>query len=283
MLERYSFIPVFAGILGGLAWWSTQVGPTLPTRHLAGENHQKRALNLTLRQELLEVMDGIVAHEHYYHSVYGRYTNLLPRVGVTIPPSISHVYDLRITEVHGDRFKVSAMAERGGDLPDLVTIDQNYEVTANFDLPPPRAQFLQTRALRHLKALRDAPQGQAVEEHGIFKGYFNYSVNVEPPHRQENQQENHQENQTTRKLKALGVRVPVMGVILEFNENDQILAESDSEYDLSRLLDLENQALGQKQGSSQNLRQSTRQSILSAPRSFSRGDDSLEIEPLSAE
>jgi hypothetical protein len=145
MLERYSFIPVFTCLLSGLAWWSNQVKTTdlaLASPSLI----QKEGSVVSRRQAILEALDQIVAHEAYYHALYGRYTKTLSRTGVTIPKTIAFQYDIRVLEASPERLLVSAAEISTGNSSDVITINQDYVVDSNFPLPSVKNRTLSSAA-----------------------------------------------------------------------------------------------------------------------------------------
>lgn len=168
------------------------------------------------RAELIEAMDRLVAFEHYYRSIYGSFTPLLSRMGFSVPPGVSDLYDLRIQEATENRLLVVAMGDGTQKLKDRVTLDQGYRLEANFPVPPPRAEYLQRKALKHLRKLAQSHVDQKVEEETVFREYFKYGKPTG-------------ENS---KWVAVGVKGPVFGLRYELNQEqmDQSnLAEFDGD------------------------------------------------------
>src|SRR5688572_13195872 len=149
MLRRYSFIPVVCCILGGLAWWSIHVKGAVSSRADIQPIDYDRAALVSRRQLLIEILDKIVCYEHYYHSVYGTYTRILNRIGVSIPRTITDVYDLHVSEATADQLLVNALSETRGQVMDLVSIDQAFRVHSSFEVPVPRPEYLRSIALKH--------------------------------------------------------------------------------------------------------------------------------------
>jgi len=202
MLERYSFIPVFTCLLGGVAWWTTQVGPT-SSPDMIGESVEKISANKNvLRRDLVEFLDRVVSYQYYYHSVYGKFSKSLSRVGLKVPQSLLHIYDVRVTDATADKLLVSAVEEADDKISDLISINQDFRIQANFKIPPPRASYLSGQALKYMRLLKGAPPGQKLEEAGIFKGYFHFSA-----------------NEDRKLITARGIRPPVLGIYLELNPN----------------------------------------------------------------
>ncbi len=209
MLQRQSFIPVFSCLIGGLAWWSSQVQSPIRSNipHLNLDPEVKRS-QLVNRRELIETLDRLIAYQHYYHSVYGRFTKFINRTGFTLPRTVSEHYDVRIVDATVDRLLVNAFSEINGKVTDLISIDQDYQLHANFDLPSARPEYLKEQALKHFRLIKDLPSGQALSEESVYKGYFQYSV---------------QTNSKDEKVGfAIGIREPVKGLRVEFNGEESL-------------------------------------------------------------
>jgi hypothetical protein len=190
MSQRYSFIIFMLTALTATAWWSErfEVGEA---RIFASVIPVSTELpGVTQRRSLLEVLDRVVQYEHYYRSVYGHFTKMLPRLGVAVPSAISEIYDVRIVEASAERLLVSAVSEVSGNTSDWVSINQDFEVRSSFGMPSPSADFLQARALRTLRA------GDSTEK-GVYSGYFEFTPG-----------------------RAVGLRAPVMGVELKLEETE---------------------------------------------------------------
>ncbi len=201
MFRRCHFVLLFLMLLAGLAWWADRLlpptvkaAPQLPVVSVSEPDTAKRI-------ELLELVDRIVAYEHYYHSVYGHFTQLLPRLGIKIPKAIAEIYEVRIAEASADRFLLTAFSEVKGRAVDRFSVDQDYVVNSTFPLPVPRPEYLRVHAGKHLRTLQETPAGRLVEESGLFKGYFRYEVRDGNPGQ--------------RTAFAVGIRPPVLGLQLE--------------------------------------------------------------------
>lgn len=171
MLKKYSFIPVLLGVFLGLAWLSFE--STHTSVPAPGED---RLSKTQWRSELIEVLDQVVVYQNYYHSVFGSYTRFISRTGFRLPPSLLERYDIRIEVSTSDRLLVTALARNQMHGGDVVSIDHDYQLHANFEVPEPRLDYLKLRAFKHLRNLKNATQGQTVTEESVFKGYFQYSV-----------------------------------------------------------------------------------------------------------
>jgi hypothetical protein len=212
MLLKYSFIPVITCLLGALAWWSLQVGVYPLDPALIGP--QSKVENPSLvshRRELVETLDKVIAYEHYYHSVYGHFTKLVNKTGYTIPQSIMNIYDIRVAEASQDRILVTAISEVDGKVLDVASIDQDFQVHSNFRLPSPRSTYLKAHAKKHMRMIQTASEGHVLEEEGVYKGYFKYSVRGD--------------SKNGKTAFAVGVKPPVVGVQLEFNDSDSLEEE----------------------------------------------------------
>jgi len=131
MLRRYSFILIFFCWITGLGWWAKKVesSPKPPETQAAAPRGDYRL-------DAIEVLDRIVAYEHYYRSVYGHFTHFLNRVGVLIPSGVSSTFEIRVVEAVGDRLLVTAVSEVGGKTADQISIDQDYQIRSNSRLRP---------------------------------------------------------------------------------------------------------------------------------------------------
>lgn len=198
MIRRYTFLASFLLLLSVLTWWSRQI----PSSARAAVVPQAIP-GIAQRRELLESLDRLVAYEHYYRTVYGRFTRLTHRLGYSLPANLHHHYEVRVVEATRERLRVVATSETEAQLPDVVSVDQDYRIHANFPLPEPRADFLQAMASKHLRALHAVgPASEMPGEIGLFKGFFSYEVRPDALGR--------------KTAFALGVKAPVVGVELEF-------------------------------------------------------------------
>ena len=215
MFQRYSFFPIFLFLLAGLQWWAhrveslTHVDPppilAIPGVGPSKDTGKRVQIETSKRLDLVEALERIVAYEHYYRSVYGHFTKLVNRVGFKVPRTIGSLYDIRVVDATKDRLLVNAFSEVDGKTDDMLSIDQDYEVRANFTVPSPRAEYLRISALKHLRALYGAPKGQMSGEEGVFKDFFRYEVKDEDD---------------KRVAFAVGVRAPVQGMQLEISSNN---------------------------------------------------------------
>lgn len=204
MWRRYSIIPVFFVLIAVVAWWANRVESSIrePASQVSQQENADSQTALTAqRRELLEVLDRAVAYEFYYRSVYGHFTKLLHRVGVAIPQTIRDVYDIRVVEASSHRLLITAISEVEGRNVDLVSIDQDYRLNANFPLPAPRSEFLQSQALKHIRTIESLPASQTLEESGIYQGYFRFEVT--------------RDSQNQKSVIAYGLKAPVLGVQID--------------------------------------------------------------------
>jgi hypothetical protein len=212
MARRYSFLILFLAALSPLAWWSEQVRPIQASQ--APVTLAAAAAMTEQRRELLEALDRLVAYEHYYRSVYGHFTVLLSRLGYPLPAQLVETYEVHVTEASEGRLLITAVSESNGQVRDRISVDQNYEVTANFQVPEPRPEYLKAIALRQLRVLQDAPVGKPIsslEERGIFSGYFKFELRRDP--------------QDRKVVVAEGLRAPVAGLHLELGSETTDFAE----------------------------------------------------------
>ncbi|MBL7715258.1 MAG: hypothetical protein JNL01_07285 [Bdellovibrionales bacterium] len=161
------------------------------------------------RQELVELLDRIVRHQHYYRDIYGRYTQFLNRIGVWVPRKISAVYEIRVTEASSDSLMVTAVSEVHGKVQDRISIDQHYQVTANFQIPSPRETYLKALAERAIRKLTRAPDQMLAQDamirmvdRGVFRGYYRFEIQ--------------KDSDGKAVVSAVGIREPVLNSRLEF-------------------------------------------------------------------
>jgi len=229
MVRQYTFIPAVFCVLAALAYWSNQertldldlnkVSDNPVSLPLASSSASPSASPSTSsdqfvpetrhRKELLEALDGLVSYEHYYRSVYGQFTQFIHRIGYPLPLVIRELYEVRVSEATQDRLVITAFSEFRGRTTDLVTVDHNYEVHANFPIPVPGAEFLRGKAQKHLRALREAASinpARLIEEQGVFKGFFKFEI-----------RKNEQGNWSAF---AVGLKQPVVGMQLEITASE---------------------------------------------------------------
>lgn len=212
MRLRYSFAVFLLLLVSGLGWWahfvlkpSSNASNQMRSFYAFSFDEPKRADTVKseiLKRDLLEFLDRLVSYELYYRSLYGRFTKMVSRVGMSIPQRISKDYEIQVIEATNDRLLIRAFSEADHGVVEQVSINQNYEVEANFSLPAPRIEYLRVHAMKHLRQLRSSLPGQSLEELGIFKGYFKYEVRKDSENR--------------KVAFAIGLRPPVAGAQLEF-------------------------------------------------------------------
>lgn len=244
MRQKCFFIIFIILSIAAIGWWGKCVPGASSSEEFSRSQvtHTEQGLDIelsneSLRRELLEVLDRLVTYERYYRSIYGRFTKMVSRVGLTIPLRLTQAYQIQVIEATTDQLLISAFTESGNEKLEQVSIDQNYEVRANFKIPMPRADYLRVQAIKHLRQLRDLNIGQKIEERGIFKGYFRFEVRKDSENR--------------RVAFAVGVRPPVVGMQLEqgpMQGNDHVQV-MDPQLDSSDFAEMENLlAIGQGTG-----------------------------------
>lgn len=204
MQPKYSFIPISLILLCGLAWWSVQVGSFDISEHFHGSHAKPSPSRTAIRREVIEVLDRAIAYQHYFHSVYGRFSDSLKRAGFHIPIGVEENYDIRVVESTADRVLIHAYGRAEKKMDDVISVDQDFHLEANFQTPAPRADYLKKHALRHLHQLKDTPKGRIVADEGIYNNYFKYLI------------EDSQEKGKT--IGAVGVQPPVSGFRIEISE-----------------------------------------------------------------
>ncbi len=229
MLRQYFFLPLFFSFLVGLRWFSALEAVDV-SKSDPSVSAQASVSQQLLRQELIEDLDRLASYEHYYHSLTGRFTLVLNRIGFQFSSRIRAEYDIRIVVASADFFLLNAISEKDGKIFDVVSVDQDFQVHSKFALPSPRREYLRAQAFKHLRLLREAPQGVSIPETGIYRGYFEYSL------RSSSSQELH--------AFALGVKSPVDGDLIELSassdegltlELESILAGDPVERSLARV------------------------------------------------
>lgn len=227
MSHRYSLIVLFVFLIAGLAWWGRYVpgsvatsseflGATLNesltvrTDPMHGLGSQTEVIDTgkdALRRELLEALDRLITYELYYRSIYGRFTKLMSRVGMTLPQRVSQVYQIQIVEATADRLRIAAFSDAERGKPEYVTVDQDFKIQANFKIPLARVEYLRFQAMKHLRQLSHTQLGQSIEEQGLFKGYFRFEVRPD--------------SEGQKVAFAVGIRQPVVGVRLQYGLTSQ--------------------------------------------------------------
>ena len=170
MVRRFVFFITLFFSFSGLAWWSNE----LKLQKLTEQSSASGAIQL--RQELVEVLDRLVVYEHYYKSIHGSFTKILSRLGLTISPEIRSRYEIRITDVIGDSFLITAFSEKEPQKPsrriEIASVNESFEFQSNFELPEPRVDYLKAQAKKHLRKMVELKK--TVRESGIYTGYFKY-------------------------------------------------------------------------------------------------------------
>ena len=202
MGRRYSFIVVILLLLTGMSWWSAKLNYSARRAAGAGKNFQGPVALESQRRELLETLDRVVAYQHYYRSVYGHFTQLLGRVGFSVPRKIEEQYDIRVTEASRDRLVLTAISEFEGQTQDRVSVNQDFSLQANFPIPLPRPEYLRAQALKHLRLLGESMATQLPELQGVYRDYFRFEIRTN--------------SESNRSISATGIRSPVLGQQLEW-------------------------------------------------------------------
>jgi hypothetical protein len=154
------------------------------------------------RRALVEWLDRLVEHEHYYRQANGRFSQLLARLALPVPAALGDAYQVQITEAGPEQLRIVAFSERDADAEDRVTIDQDFDLRANFPLPGPRPGYLRFVALKTLKAMERDP---AATERTSFRDFFRYEIR--------------RDSQRRVVTSAVGVRDPIAGERLELGPN----------------------------------------------------------------
>lgn len=214
MVRGRLFLALVLLSVGGLASGSKDwdQGPILGFRMLASSRGVASPVQ-SLRQELLETLDRLAAYEGYYRSVYGHYTKILGRTGLSISPRLAEAYDIRVQEASRDRFLILASSERDGRLADFVSVDHLHRVHANFRLPEPSSDYLRQHAERQLRRLAREGRPERFRESGIFQGYFRFDARLN--------------SNGERVAVAQGIAGPVKG--LEFELDSKTLVARDAQ------------------------------------------------------
>jgi hypothetical protein len=230
VLKRYSFFFLFFLSLAGLTWWGQRVEDTRPEAKLERNTIPQIEIASSKRLQLLEVLDRIVTYEHYYHSVYGHFTKLLSRLGVTISHDIADLFEIRVVEASSDKFLVTASSEINGKTIDMVSVDHDYRVQATFSMHQPRVEYVRAKAYRYLREIYLAPQGQVAEEPGVFRGFFRFQVN---------------EAEGLKTAIAVGIRPPVSGMQLEYGGKSQNKISDELDPAIEEITEFEAPSTGQ--------------------------------------
>ena len=228
MRRQYFFIPLFLSGLAGLACFAMLEGqfnrkmgharydeqPRMrefggwPSQTADAENDHQDLSQAMLRQELMEYLDRLVFYENSYRALHGRFTFLSNRLGLSLSRRLAQQYEIRVSMASSDYLLVDAISERDGKILDRVSVDQDYKVHANFNLPDPNAQYLKVQAFKYLRVLRQLPDGSKPNEVGIYQNYFVYSLK--------------DSSQKDRHAFAVGIRPPVMGVQIELTPTNEL-------------------------------------------------------------
>jgi hypothetical protein len=178
MRRRRLFLFFTLSSIGALVWGGRQLDaqPVVGPPALSRGGLPAGSASAPLRRELLETLDRLAAYQGYYRSVYGHYTKILGRVGLSIPHRVAETYDIRVQEASTDRFLILAVSESRGQVEDFISIDHLYRIQANFRLPLPSAQYLRDHAERQLRRLRAAGGAEGFRETGVYRSFFSYGL-----------------------------------------------------------------------------------------------------------
>jgi hypothetical protein len=221
MLRGISFLLFTVAMIAALAHWQVRLESASasltphgarPPGALTGPRPDASP---ETRRQLIEVLDRLVSYQQYYREVYGHYTRLLGRIGYAIPDPVSRVFEVRVLEASTDRLLITAFSEEDGKTADVLTIDQDFRLQANFELPAPSPEFLRAQAYRLLRAYRDSDRSAPPAENGIYRGYFRFALRSD--------------SQDRRTALATGTRAPVEGVQLELGPGAEIPADAEPE------------------------------------------------------
>ncbi|OFZ55716.1 MAG: hypothetical protein A2428_00015 [Bdellovibrionales bacterium RIFOXYC1_FULL_54_43] len=180
MFARLPAVLVFSGLLTGLVWWSGHLNtPPAAEENITSKNEELSVQTL-IRQDLIETLDQIVIAERQYRNTFGHFTRLISKLQLTFSNSLTQNYAFSITEATSDHLMVIAASEDQGRTGDFVAINQDFQIRANFPLPPPRVEYLRVHALNHLHQLRSGSLNQPITEEGVYRGYFSYEFQNGP-------------------------------------------------------------------------------------------------------
>jgi hypothetical protein len=205
MLGRSRSFPFFmVTVISGISLWAHGLQTSVPFPLASAEGVELQTTQDPTRESrvsLLKILDRIASHEHYYHSVYGRYTRVLGQLGVEIPESVARIYEIEVQQANADRFLLTAFSEASGQAADLVTLDHLDRVRANFPIPEPDTDYLKAYAQKQLRNLLAERKHGRFRETGVFRGRFDYSIR--------------HDSSGHEVAVAVGVRAPVLGLEIE--------------------------------------------------------------------
>lgn len=209
--QRVIFFSFVFSLIGLLAWlsdrdyWVNQSNgsSSAPSVEMGQENLLQR--REAQRSELLETLDRIVVFEHYYRSVHGRFTRLVNRTGLSFSKELSKLYDIRVSQATSDRLLVTAFSEGNGKTEDVASLDENFQLHANFAIPAPREEYLKLTVMKHLRNLLNKNGTKdPISEMTLYKGYFSYEIK--------------EDSKGKKYAFAYGVRKPVEDLKLSYQE-----------------------------------------------------------------
>lgn len=151
-----------------------------------------------LHRDWVEWLDRLATLQFRYRALHGSFAGTLAQLSQSAQvsagnPKLRESVDVRI-ESNGSRaFRILSRAANG----DAASVDQRFELRANFSVPSPSAEYLQQIALRQLRLISGSGLARG-GEHSVFRGYFRYGLRV-----------------AEGAAFASGLKAPVVGMYLE--------------------------------------------------------------------
>lgn len=124
----------------------------------------------------MEALDQLVAAQKDYHAAHGHYTRILSKLSAVTPTNVSENFAISVEEASASGLKIAAYSEDRGRTKHFVMINQDFQVRANFALPPPRIEYLKSLALAHLEKIKETGVAEPLTR-THFKGYFSFQIN----------------------------------------------------------------------------------------------------------
>lgn len=131
MFQRYVSILSLATLLICLIWWADK-----HSIKLAQHNTLLSTSPTPQRNEVIETLQKFAHAEHQFKNTHGHFTRIPSKLDLTLSTRLTERYAIFIQEASVDKFLISAISEKNGETDEFVSINQDFQLQANFSIPP---------------------------------------------------------------------------------------------------------------------------------------------------
>ncbi len=139
-------------------------------------NSESYEASAATKVQLLEWLDRVIVYENAFYAAHGSYTRLLSKLEIQIPKAISHQFSIQIRSQSPEVLEVIAISEDHRDrVKEMIRVDQDFQVRANFQLALPSQEYLRLVGLRYLRQRLQTPN--STRRVSLFGELLDFNVN----------------------------------------------------------------------------------------------------------